>query len=86
MVDKNEDGVKSKSDRFIDSAAKRTDEVLQRIKVLGNCSNTGLYQYNEDQVRKIFKAVDAQLRDTKERFRQGLKKNENRQARQRFQL
>lgn len=61
----NEEG---RSTRFRRVASRRTDAVLRAIRVLGNCSNKSSYQYADEEVSKIFRAIDEQLRVTKAKF------------------
>lgn len=54
--------------RFKRLAVYRTNEVLKRIKVLGNCSNRSAYEYTEDEINKIFNEIDKTLKETKTKF------------------
>ena len=54
--------------RFKRVAQRRTGHILNSLRVLGNCSNKSSYQYSEEDVSKIFRAIDEQLRITKTRF------------------
>lgn len=58
----------SKRDRFKRLAQQRTNIVLKRLKVLGNCANRSAYEYTEDEVNKIFAAIDRQVKDVKAKF------------------
>lgn len=58
----------TKRDKFLRLATQRTKEVLNRLRVLGNCGNRQVYQYTEDDVEKIFSAIDKQLKDVKAKF------------------
>ncbi len=49
-------------------AAARTNEVLRRIKILGNCSNRSHYDYTEEEVNKIFSEIEKKLREIKAKF------------------
>jgi hypothetical protein len=49
-------------------AAARTNEVLRRLKILGNCANRSHYDYTEEQVNKVFSEIDKKLRETKAKF------------------
>lgn len=60
--------MENKRERFKRLATYRTNEILKRIKVLGNCSNRSAYEYTEDEINKIFSAIDKQLKDTKAKF------------------
>lgn len=55
-------------DNFKRLAAKRTNEVLRKIKILGNCSNRSNYDYSEEEVNKIFSEIERKLREAKSRF------------------
>lgn len=57
-----------KSARFKRLAAKRTNTVLDRIRVLGNCANRGAYEYSEAEISKIFSEIDRLLKETKAKF------------------
>ena len=58
----------TKKDKFLRLATQRTKEVLSRLRVLGNCGNRQVYQYTEDDVEKIFSAIDKQLKNVKAKF------------------
>ena len=58
----------TKRDKFLRLATQRTKEVLNRLRVLGNCGNRQVYQYTEADVEKIFSAIDKQLKDVKAKF------------------
>lgn len=57
-----------KRERFKRLATYRTNEVLRKLKVLGNCANRSAYEYNEDEVNKIFSEIDKMARTTKAKF------------------
>lgn len=54
---------------FCRLATKRTNAVLDKLRVLGHCANRALYEYDADDVRMIFNAIEEELRDVKARFR-----------------
>ena len=60
--------MESKRDRFKRLASYRTNEVLHRLKVLGNCSNRQLYEYEKKEVDKIFMEIEKKLKEVKSRF------------------
>jgi len=68
----------TKNDRFKRVAAKRTNEVLDKIRIIGNCSNKSSYEYSTAEINKIFTEIDKQLKITKAKFLSG--------KRERFQL
>jgi hypothetical protein len=58
----------SRHERFKRLAAKRTNDILEKIRILGNCSNKSSYEYTEEEVNKIFNEIDKQLKLTKAKF------------------
>lgn len=58
----------SKREKFLRLATQRTKEVLTRLRILGNCANRQIYEYDEADVDKIFSAIDKQLKDVKAKF------------------
>jgi hypothetical protein len=58
----------SKGERFKRLATIRAQKVLEKLRVLGNCSNTGLYEYDDEDIKKIFTAIEKELRRTKLKF------------------
>jgi len=57
-----------KRERFRRLGTQRTNSVLQRLKVLGNCSNRSAYEYSEEEINKIFLEIDRRVRETKVKF------------------
>ena len=51
----------TKNQRFKRLAEYRTNEIIKKIQILGNCSNRSSYDYGEDEVNKIFNAIDKVL-------------------------
>ncbi len=68
----------SRNERFKRIAAKRTNEVLDKIRILGNCANKSSYDYSNEEINKIFSEIDKQLKITKAKFMSG--------KRERFEL
>lgn len=58
----------TKREKFLRLATQRTKEVLSRLRILGNCANRQIYEYNEKDVEKIFSAIDKQLKEIKAKF------------------
>lgn len=55
-------------DNFKRLAEARTNQVLKKLKVLGNCSNRSSYDYTEEEVNKIFSEVEKKIREVKAKF------------------
>ena len=60
--------MESRSEKFKRVASKRTIELLEKIRILGNCSNKSTYEYTEEDVIKIFKSLEKQLETMKAKF------------------
>lgn len=58
-----------KAERFERVATARVKRVADAIRVLSNCGNRSTYLYNEDQVERMFKFLEEQLREAKSKFR-----------------
>jgi hypothetical protein len=57
-----------KKERFKRLATQRTNALLQKLKVLGNCSNRSAYDYSEEEINKIFSEIERRVRETKAKF------------------
>ena len=57
-----------KKERFKRLGAYRTNEVLKRIKVLGNCANRSAYEYDKEDIEKIFNAITQKVKEVKSKF------------------
>ena len=60
--------IDGKRDRFVRIAEQRTNHILDTLRLLGNCANKSNYEYSEEDVRKIFGAIERELRNTKNKF------------------
>ena len=58
----------AKRKRFERLAALRTNSILNRLEVLGNCSNKHLYQYEKQDIEKIFEALEEKTKLIKAKF------------------
>ena len=57
-----------KKENFKRLAEYRTNEVLKKLKVLGNCANRGAYDYTEEEINKIFSEIERKTKETKTKF------------------
>ena len=64
-----------KEERFKRIASRRVQEIMDKLRLLGNCSNRGNYSYNEEQVKKIFSAIDEEWKKVKSEFNKEKSKN-----------
>lgn len=58
-----------KTSRFKRVAENRTNKIIEQIRLLGNCANRSNYQYSEDEVERIFVAIEKELNETKAKYR-----------------
>lgn len=59
---------KEKSERFKRVAENRTNKIIDQIRLLGNCANKSNYEYTDEDVKKIFAAIDSELKITKAKY------------------
>ena len=55
--------------RFKRVAEARTNAVLDKLRILANCSNRQSYSYSEEDINKIFSVINERVRETKSKFR-----------------
>ena len=58
----------TKRQRFVRLAEARTNKILEMMRLLGNCSSKSNYDYTEEDIKKIFTALEKELKNTKNRF------------------
>ena len=57
-----------KSERFKRIAESRTNRIIEALRLLGNCSNRSNYSYTDEEVKKIFSVIEAEVKETKLKF------------------
>jgi hypothetical protein len=60
--------METRKERFNRIASKRTNEIIDKIRILGNCSNKSTYEYTAEDIDKIFKIINQELKDSKGKF------------------
>ena len=60
--------MRDKRKKFVELAQKRVNRLLRELRLVGNLSNRSNYSFTDDEVRKIFSAIEAELRAAKRRF------------------
>jgi hypothetical protein len=58
-----------KQTRFKRLASHRTNEVLDKLRILGNCADRRSYAYTDEEIDKIFRAIDEQAKIVKAKFK-----------------
>ena len=60
--------METKRERFVRIAEARTNKILEMMRLLGNCSSKSNYEYSDEDVKKIFNALEKELKNTKNKF------------------
>lgn len=55
--------------KFKELAEKRVNNAIKNIQLIGNLSNTNNYEYTDEEVSKIFKALKEEIQTSEARFR-----------------
>ena len=48
----------TKRDKFVRLAEARTNKIISMIRLLGNCSNSRIYEYSREDIKKIFSTIE----------------------------
>ena len=64
----NSDYKEAKQKRFKRVAEARTNAVIDRLRLLGRCANRQIYAYSEEDVKKVFRAIDKEVVEVKAKF------------------
>lgn len=59
----------TKKQRFVRVAEKRVQNVLDSIRRLSQCSNLRIYEWEDDQLKRIWDAVDTELEECKKQYK-----------------
>ena len=54
--------------RFKRIATLRTNQILDKLRILGNCSNRQIYHYDKEDIDKIFATIEKKVREVKSKF------------------
>ena len=52
----------SKRDRFVRIAETRTNKIISMIQLLSNCSNKNTYDYTDQDIQEIFRAIEDEIK------------------------
>ena len=75
-TDKNKDS-RDKHEKFLEIAERRASAVIEGIRLLSNLSNKNNYYYEEEEVSKMFAAIQFELRKSKSFFDKNINTREN---------
>lgn len=65
--------METKREKFVKLTELRTNKIIDTLRLLGNCSNNYMYEYSDEDVDKIFTAIEKEVSDCKKKF-QGVQK------------
>ena len=60
--------VRDKRKKFVELAEARVTKAMNQLRLIGNLSNRSAYDFNDDDVRKIFRTLQKELDLAKSRF------------------
>lgn len=60
--------MRDKRAKFVQLAESRVNRAIKDIRLIGNLSNRSAYAYGEEDIRKIFKALQKEMDSAKSRF------------------
>ena len=60
--------MRDKRKKFVQLAEARVNRAIKDIKLIGNLANRNLYEYTQDDAKKIMKALQRELDAAKARF------------------
>ncbi len=58
----------SRNERFRRLAENRTNAIMDKIRILGHLSDRNRYEFTKQEIDIIFRAIEQELKRTKERF------------------
>lgn len=65
-----------KHEKFMRLAENRTNDVMNKLRLIGNLSNKRNYEYSDEEYRQIFKAIENELKVTKKKFETEIRKED----------
>lgn len=58
----------TKREKFVRLAETRTNKIIDMLQLLGNCSNSSAYDYSQEDVDKIFSAIESEVKEARKKF------------------
>lgn len=65
---------RNKRDRFVELGEARVQKATQMLRLIGNLSNTGNYEYTQADAQKILLALEGELKLLRAKFQAALAK------------
>lgn len=60
--------MRDKRKKFVQLAENRVNRSIRDIRLIGNLANKSAYEYNDEDVRRIFRALQKELEAVRTRF------------------
>lgn len=60
--------METKREKFVRLSELRTNKVMDALRVLGHCANGYVYEYSDDDIEKIFAAIENEVAICKKKF------------------
>lgn len=60
--------MENKREKFTRLAENRTNNIIKTLNLLSNLSNRKNYEFNEEHIKKVFRAIDKELKLCKNKF------------------
>lgn len=60
--------IQDKEQRFKRLATSRTNEILEKLRILSNCANRSAYEYSKEDIDKIYNAIEHAIKESKSKF------------------
>lgn len=61
--------LESKRQKFVRLATKRTNLAIKKLEVLGKLSNRGNYEYRDEDIERIFAAIQEKMEEVRDMFK-----------------
>jgi hypothetical protein len=58
----------TKREKFVRLAEARTNKILDQIRLLSNLANKGNYDFNDEDAKRIFSALEKEIKHAKSAF------------------
>lgn len=68
----------TKREKFVRLAEARTNKIIDMLQLLGNCSNSSAYDYSQEDVDKIFSAIESEVKEARKKFNKSESKKSTR--------
>ncbi len=59
----------SSRERFKSLAESRTNSILNSLRILSHCSNKTLYEYSNEEIEKIFRAIEESVQEARSKYK-----------------